>query len=483
MRPLILDLEHSIFDLPGGRLRPGGRDLLQALAAAQVPLALLATAVPEQRAEKEASLARIMRREELGKTEACLASRLVIVDVAACGEAAVATRHYEDGLRAAASCCGAGDHAHRAVLLSHDPVHLKVARTVGLLAYPLGEVAAAAEIPQGRGPNIAADLLQALRWHPCDKRREAAKGRITPAPAVRKSADPAIAALIAGVSETRLKATMEGLVAWGTRWTFAPHIDQVTAAIGDYFVAAGYPQAEIRFQPFSLPGSTSQRNVLCGAATADDGVVLLCAHYDSVSHAPAISAPGGDDNASGIAVMVEAARLLRDAGLDQHVLCAAFGGEEQGLYGSQACATVAATEGWNIRLVINLDMVGYRDPARPDSVIVEFDQGNAQLGNDAVAKAYATTMAQAATDYTQLKVEHTDIWNSDYMPFEAKGFACIGLYDGAADAPFYHSADDTLDKVDLARLVEITRLVIATVALCCTDRQVGADCSMPQLTP
>ena len=75
------------------------------------------------------------------------------------------------------------------------------------------------------------------------------------------------------------------------------------------------------------------------------------------------------------------------------------------------------------------------------------------------------TMAQAAADYTQLQVEHTDIWNSDYMPFEAKGFACIGLYDGAADAPFYHSAEDTLDKVDLARLVEVTRLVVATVAL------------------
>ena len=203
MRPLILDVEHSIFDLPGGRLRPGGRDLLQALAAAQVPLALLATAAPKQRAEKEVSLTRLMRREGLGKTEACLASRLVIVDVAAGGEAAVATRHYEDGLRAAASCCGVADHAHRAVLLSYDPVHLEVARTVGLLAYPLGEAAAAAETPQGRGPDTAADLLQALRWHPCDKRREAAKGRFTPASAARKAADPAIAALIAGVSETR----------------------------------------------------------------------------------------------------------------------------------------------------------------------------------------------------------------------------------------------------------------------------------------
>jgi Zn-dependent M28 family amino/carboxypeptidase len=179
---------------------------------------------------------------------------------------------------------------------------------------------------------------------------------------------------------------------------------------------------------------------------------------------PATVAPGGDDNASGIAVMLETARLLREAGLDRHILCAAFGGEEQGLYGSRACAQVAAAEGWAIRLVINLDMVGFRDPAHPGRITVEFDQGNAQPGNDAAAKGHAMTMAQAAADYTALEVEHTDIWNSDYMPFEALGYACIGLYDGAADAPFYHSPADTLDKVDLAHLAEVTRLVVATVA-------------------
>jgi Peptidase family M28 len=73
-------------------------------------------------------------------------------------------------------------------------------------------------------------------------------------------------------------------------------------------------------------------------------------------------------------------------------------------------------------------------------------------------------MAQAAADYTSLEVEHTDIWNSDYMPFEERGYVCIGLYDGAADAPFYHTVNDTLDRVDLARLAEVTKLLVATVA-------------------
>ena len=75
-------------------------------------------------------------------------------------------------------------------------------------------------------------------------------------------------------------------------------------------------------------------------------------------------------------------------------------------------------------MVINLDMVAFQDPARPNLVRVEYDQGNHHPGNDPAAKAFGLLMAQAAADYTNLAVEHTDIWNSDYMPFEAKGYAC-----------------------------------------------------------
>ena len=464
MRPVILDLDDgSILDLPGGGLRPNGRDLLQVLASAGVPFSFLTVAGPERQAEKRESLAAILGCEGQGEAASSLAGRLVAVEPTAAGDETAARRRYAEGLHTAVAGCGAeGDHAHTAVLISRDPLHLDVARAAGLLAYPLDELAAKAV--GDAGP--AADLVETVRWHPCDKRRsKAAKARRASLAAARKAADPAIAGLVAGVSEAWLKSVVEELAAWGTRWTFASHIDQVTAAIRDAFVAAGYSSSEVRFQPFSMPGGASQRNVLCGPTAGDDGgVVLLCAHYDSISPTPSAAAPGSDDNASGVAAMIEAARVLREAGLDRHLLCAAFGGEEQGLFGSRACADVAAAEGWDIRLVLNLDMVGHRDPARPDLVTVEYDQGNARPENDAAARGFGTTMAQAAADYTRLQVEHTDIWNSDYMPFEAKGYPCIGLYDGAADAPFYHSAEDTPDKVDPARLAEVTRLVVATVA-------------------
>ncbi len=150
--------------------------------------------------------------------------------------------------------------------------------------------------------------------------------------------------------------------------------------------------------------------------------------------------------------------------MHQNVLFAAFAGEEQGLFGSRACAEIAAAEGWDLKLVINLDMVGHNSSAKPQTTIVEYDQGNRVPDNDAKSREFAAIMAQAAVDYTNLSVEHDNISNSDYMPFEARGYVCVGVYDGAAAFDFYHTENDTIDKVDLGYLSEVTKLVVGAVA-------------------
>jgi Zn-dependent M28 family amino/carboxypeptidase len=191
-------------------------------------------------------------------------------------------------------------------------------------------------------------------------------------------------------------------------------------------------------------------------------MILVGAHYDSLSESPSTVAPGADDNATGIAVLLEAAELLRNAGLRRDVLFAAFGGEEQGLFGSAACAEIAAAENWKIDLMLNMDMIGFQDPARPGHIVVEYDYGNKNPVNDAASKAFGLLMAQAAADYTTLAVEHTDIWNSDYMPFEAKGYPCIGVYESGQN-PGYHKTTDTADRLQASHLVEVTKMVLATL--------------------
>ena len=70
--------------------------------------------------------------------------------------------------------------------------------------------------------------------------------------------------------------------------------------------------------------------------------------------------------------------------------------EEQGLFGSAACADIAIQQNWPIDIVINLDMVSYKNPIGPSRIVVEYDQGNGDPRNDAAAKAYGLIMAQGS---------------------------------------------------------------------------------------
>jgi len=274
-----------------------------------------------------------------------------------------------------------------------------------------------------------------------------------------------IQALVKEVDKQRLRESVTELAAFGTRWSFSSGIARVPAWVRAQFLARGYKAGkEVRYQPFKLGGGGRQRNVLAGPKKSTRGLILVCAHYDSVSEAPSDSAPGADDDASGIAALLELARVLRAATLKRDLLFAAFGGEEQGLFGSAACAEIAARESWPIDVVINMDMIGYKDAGSARQVTVEYDHGNRNPGNDAAAKAYGLLMAQAARDYTSLEPVHTDIWSSDYMPFEAKAFACIGAYD-ADENPNYHRTTDTVSTLDFDHFAEVVKMVLATIAI------------------
>jgi len=350
---------------------------------------------------------------------------------------------------------------HQAAFVTERLEHVHAARALGLVAIHFkGPGQTTGEVEQ------FADLLELLQRivataAPCKHHGEAV-GRFQSQTAKSKQADPAVTALVAQVSPTRLGDRINALSNFGTRWTYSSNIGRVPVWVRDRFLGMGYPEADARFQPFDVPGAGRQQNVLCGAAAGHPGFVLVCAHYDSISETPSTSAPGSDDNASGLAVLLEVAELIRTTRLRRGLLFAAFGGEEQGLFGSTSCADVAAAEQWNIDVVINLDMVSFQEPSRPNLVRVEYDQGNRHPGNDPAAKAFGLQMAQAAADYTNLAIEHTDIWNSDYMPFEAKGYACIGVYEGGEN-PHYHKTTDTAETVNLNHLAEVSKMVLATV--------------------
>jgi Peptidase family M28/Haloacid dehalogenase-like hydrolase len=357
---------------------------------------------------------------------------------------------------------------HHVIFIADNLDHVIAARELGMTAIHF----------QGPGQSTGelsklVDLIpiigRLLMFSPCGKKRNEAVGRTVSQNNKSKQVDHNIEKLISLVDKVHLQETISHLVQLGTRWSYSSNISHVPEWIYQRLIAIGYRDGiDARYQNFDMPGSGTQRNVICRSLNNNNsdnkGLILVCSHYDSLSEKPSVSAPGADDDASGVAATLELARLLRNIPLKRDVLFCIFGGEEQGLFGSEACAEIAIHENWAIDVVINLDMISYKNPIGTSRIVVEYDQGNRDPRNDAAAKAYGLIMAKAAKDYTSLEVEHTDIWNSDYMSFEKRGYACIGAYN-AEDNPFYHKSSDNQDKIDITHLGEVVKMVLATILI------------------
>ncbi|UWQ96635.1 M20/M25/M40 family metallo-hydrolase [Rhodobacteraceae bacterium M385] len=279
---------------------------------------------------------------------------------------------------------------------------------------------------------------------------------------VAAQADP-IAALVDQVSTDALANVIHGLTRFPTRFTGHPNFPVVEGWVYDLMAQQG----DVTRFGFQMPSGKTRHNFILGDASDTRGVILIGAHYDSASEDPMNNAPGANDNATGMAAMFEAYRILSGAGLNKSIVAVAFAGEEQGLFGSAALAEFARTEGWPIEMMVNLDMLGWRPPNPNAPMIVEYDMGNAVADNDAASAVFGQLMAQVAAQYTTLNTTHTDIWSSDYMPFEAAGFPAMGLYDGGVESPRYGTSRDIPEVIDYGRLEQATRMVVAGVARYC----------------
>ncbi|GAA0590280.1 M28 family metallopeptidase [Kribbella sandramycini] len=236
-----------------------------------------------------------------------------------------------------------------------------------------------------------------------------------------------------------------------TSAAYGTAVDRVAARM----VAMGY---QTRRQQISV-GAKSSQNVIGERAGADDGVVLVTAHLDSVNHVggPAGAAPGADDNASGAAGVLELGRVLASGSWRHGVRLILFGGEEQGLFGSkQYVAALPPAERNRIRAVLNLDMIATRNTTTP-TVLLE---------GAALSQSLITTLANAAATYTGLTVETSlHPFASDHVPFLNAGIPAVLTIEGGDSANAnIHTANDTLNHLDWAYAADILRMNAAALA-------------------
>lgn len=278
-----------------------------------------------------------------------------------------------------------------------------------------------------------------------------------------------ISGMVGQVSRLDIKSIIRHLTSYSTRFTFSEKAVLASQWIHEQFVTMGY--SDVAYQDFTLCDSL-QKNIVCskeGKGQSDKNLIL-CAHYDSIAKSTigwdwqTCPAPGANDNASGVAAMLEIARILESVDMNYTIRFIAFTGEEQNLWGSRAYADYALTNMMNIVLVINLDEIGYPDVKPVWNIIIGEDQGNHTSYKNADSHKFAQVMKQAAGDYTSLTCTILDIWTSDHMPFNSAGYPVIGVCQ-AGKYPYSHDVTDTYANIDIDYIVEVTRMTLAAILL------------------
>ncbi|HPN34682.1 MAG TPA: M28 family peptidase [bacterium] len=185
---------------------------------------------------------------------------------------------------------------------------------------------------------------------------------------------------------------------------------------------------------------------------------LLCAHYDD--EPSSLPAPGADDNASGCAAVIEAARVMTGHSYPYTIVYALWDEEEPGMLGSSHYARTARTAGDSILGVINLDMIAY-------------DRNN-DFHADVHVRPYANSlflserMAELNANYSiglLLNTINPGINNSDHSSFWNQGYGAILFIEDYFNDfnSGYHSSGDTIGQFNLPFFERCSRLALITL--------------------
>jgi Zn-dependent M28 family amino/carboxypeptidase len=286
------------------------------------------------------------------------------------------------------------------------------------------------------------------------------------------------------VSPERLRAHVTALSAEiGERNVFRPAALQAAA---DYITEAWRRQGyQVVPQVYEARGVKSANlEVTRLGKTRPGEIILIGAHYDSVH-----GSPGANDNASGVAALLEISVLFAGIEPARSVRFVAFTNEEPPFFlwremGSLVYARAAQARGDDIRLMVSLEMLGcYRDEPGSQHYPPLFrhfypDRGNfiACVSNFRSRRLMhrAVSVFRAHSDFP-IEQTATFFWIpgvawSDHFSFWRRGYRAFMVTDTAFFRyPYYHTPDDTLEKIDYLRMARVAEGLFSSFAALALD--------------
>jgi Zn-dependent M28 family amino/carboxypeptidase len=313
------------------------------------------------------------------------------------------------------------------------------------------------------------------------------------------------------VSQDRLRADVARLVAFGTRHTLSVQ-DNKKRGIG---AARRWGEAEFRKTSKACGGCLSivlpERMIegaripkptrLVDVVAIQQGterpneVIIVQGHIDSrvtdVMDATS-DAPGANDDGSGTALVLEAARVLSQRKYPVTIVYALLSGEEQGLFGGQLLADYAAEHGWQVKAVLNNDIVGNScgsDGFCDDTHVRVFSEGpRADLDDKARAAqrrdggendSPSRNLSRFVAGLDDPALEVRPIWRADrmgrggdHLPYLEKGYPAIRFSVAVENYDKQHQDlrvendihyGDTIDAMDFPYLAKVTALNVRTL--------------------
>lgn len=184
---------------------------------------------------------------------------------------------------------------------------------------------------------------------------------------------------------------------------------------------------------------------------------IICAHYDDMPSGT--TAPGADDNASGTAAVLEAARILSQYSFPFTIMYALWDEEEQGLVGSAYFATQAQSAGDSILGVLNLDMIAY--DGNNDG---KFEIHTRSVGNSLELKDEILDINTTYNIGIVPIIKNPGSTYSDHASFWSKGYGAILLIEDNNDFhPYYHTINDKVQTFNVPYFHKMSKLAIGTL--------------------